>query len=139
MVSQVVRNSARALLLTLVAGAARSAPGEGESLLGGEYDGTVTARLLADVSEIAPGETFRAGVEISMAEGWHTYWENGGDAGLPTTIAWTLPEGFVAGPILWPVPNRYAEEGDVVTFGYADEVLLLTEITAGPAIPAGET
>jgi thiol:disulfide interchange protein DsbD len=136
--AQVVRNAA-ALLLAFAAAVAGAAPPDGEGLLPGEHDGAVTARLLADVSEIAPDATFRAGVEISMAEGWHTYWENGGDAGLPTTIEWTLPDGFTAGPILWPVPHRYAEEGDVVTFGYADEVLLVTEISAGRSIPPGET
>jgi thiol:disulfide interchange protein DsbD len=90
--------------------------------------GGVTARLLADAAATAPGDTFLVGIEIEMEKGWHTYWENGGDAGLPTTVEWKLPEGFSAGPILWPVPHRYAEEGDIVTFGYEDRVLLLTEI-----------
>ncbi len=88
----------------------------------------VTARLLADVEAAAPGTRFTAGVEIAMEPGWHTYWENGGDAGLPTTIEWKLPDGVTASGILWPVPHRYAEEGDVVTFGYAQRVLLLSEI-----------
>ena len=93
------------------------------------YAGAVTARLLSDAESIAPGVPFTVALEITMAPGWHTYWENGGDAGLPTSVEWTLPEGFEAGPLLFPVPHRYEEEGDLVTFGYADRVRLLTEIT----------
>ncbi len=102
------------------------------------YAGTVTARLLADVEALAPGQPFTVAVEIDMAEGWHTYWENGGDAGLATDVAWTLPAGFEAGPLQFPVPHRYEEEGDLVTFGYADRVRLLTEIRPPADLPAGE-
>lgn len=102
------------------------------------YAGTVTARLLAEVEAIAPGQPFTVAVEIDMAEGWHTYWENGGDAGLATDVAWTLPAGFEAGPLLFPVPHRYEEEGDLVTFGYADRVRLLAEIVPPAELPAGE-
>jgi thiol:disulfide interchange protein DsbD len=98
------------------------------------HEGAVTARLVSDVTAVSAGRPFLAAVDIRMAEGWHTYWENGGDAGLPTTVEWTLPDGFTAGPILWPVPHRYEEAGNLVTFGYADRVLLLTEITPPAAL-----
>lgn len=94
------------------------------------YADAVTARLFSDVESIAPGRLFTLALELKMAPGWHTYWENGGDAGLPTSVEWKLPDGFVAGPLLFPVPHRYEEEGDLVTFGYADRVILLTEVTA---------
>jgi thiol:disulfide interchange protein DsbD len=55
--------------------------------------------------------------------GWHTYWSNPGDSGLPTTIEWTLPQDFRAGPIAWPIPKRIAY-GPVVDYGYENEVLL---------------
>ena len=87
---------------TAQAGPASEAAGD---LLGDSpHAGTVRARLLSEVAEIGAGETFLVGVLIEMDSGWHTYWENGGDAGLPTTIEWTLPEGWSAGPILWPTP-----------------------------------
>ncbi len=65
-----------------------------------------------------------------MAPDWHTYWEYPGDAGLPTSIAWTLPDGFVAGPIQWPLPYRVVEPGDIEVYAYKDKVLLLTAIIA---------
>ena len=46
-----------------------------------------------------------------------------GNSGLPTTIEWTLPQGFKAGPIVWPTPKRIAY-GPVVDYGYENEVLL---------------
>ena len=40
-----------------------------------------------------------------MQKGWHTYWQNPGDSGLPTTLEWKLPAGVEAGPIEWPAPR----------------------------------
>jgi thiol:disulfide interchange protein DsbD len=128
------------LLLALRWGAAAAGAPEGETPGFGDDipRDAVTARLLADVASVAPGQPFDVGVEITMAPGWHTYWENGGDAGLPTSVEWELPEGFAAGPIRWPVPHRYEEEGDVVTFGYAERVLLVVEMTP-PARAGGDS
>ena len=69
---------------------------------------------------------------------WHTYWVNPGDAGLATKIAWVLPDGFAAGPIIWPHPQRLPV-GDLVNFGYENESLLITRMTAPPGIGAGQT
>ena len=54
----------------------------------------VKASLLADTTAIVPGKPFEVGVLLEMEPSWHTYWEYPGDAGLPTSISWTLPEGF---------------------------------------------
>jgi thiol:disulfide interchange protein/DsbC/DsbD-like thiol-disulfide interchange protein len=93
----------------------------------------VRAQLLADTNAIVPGQSFQAGLLLEMADGWHTYWEYSGDAGLPTTIQWQLPKGFTAGPIDWPVPEAKLEPGDIQTYAYGGRVLLLTTITP----PAG--
>jgi len=126
-------------VLVLAAGPGWALPPEGapgdEASADGIVPKGVTASLLSDAAATAPGDTFLVGIEIKMEEGWHTYWENGGDAGLPTSIEWKLPPGFTAGPILWPVPHRYAEEGDIVTFGYEDRALLLTEIIVAGNAP----
>lgn len=95
----------------------------------------VTARLITTSNAIAPGGTVLVGVHLHQEPGWHTYWKNGGDAGLPTEIAWELPEGWSASEILWPTPHRYVEAGDLTTFGYSDDPVLFAEITA----PAGAT
>lgn len=128
------------LALLLAASGALAAPGNesgGAFLGGGEHDGTVRASLLTEQAAIAPGSTFSVGIAITMEPGWHTYWENGGDAGLATSVEWTLPEGFSAGPIQWPLPHRYEDEGDIVTFGYARETLLIVDMTAPESVEPG--
>jgi thiol:disulfide interchange protein DsbD len=64
-----------------------------------------------------------------MAPHWHTYWKFSGDAGLPTEIKWNLPPGWKAGEIQWPIPFRLIDLGDIETYGYEKEVMLLQEIT----------
>jgi thiol:disulfide interchange protein DsbD len=89
----------------------------------------VKATLLADTSAIVPGKPFTAGLFLRMAPGWHTYWKFSGDAGLPTEIKWKLPPGWKVGEIEWPIPLKTNDPGDIQTYGYQDEVLLLQEIT----------
>lgn len=94
------------------------------------------ARMLSSVKTIQPGSTFLVGILLTMDPGWHTYWKNPGEAGLPTEIRWTLPKGFTAGGIQWPVPEKHLEAGDVLTYGYSTETMLLVPITAGTSMSA---
>jgi thiol:disulfide interchange protein DsbD len=64
-----------------------------------------------------------------MAPGWHTYWKFSGDAGLPTELNWKLPPGWKIGEIRWPIPVKTIDPGDIETYGYENEVLLMQEIT----------
>jgi thiol:disulfide interchange protein/DsbC/DsbD-like thiol-disulfide interchange protein len=110
----------RWILLPLLAIAAHAQVYQGKTL--------VTASLVSGTAGVVPGKPFEVGVLLEMAPGWHTYWEYPGDAGLPTSITWTLPEGFVAGPIQWPLPHRVVEPGEIEVYAYKDKVLLLTAI-----------
>jgi thiol:disulfide interchange protein len=89
----------------------------------------VKATLLADTSAVVPGKPFTAGLFLRMAPGWHTYWKFSGDAGLPTEIKWKLPPGWKVGEIQWPIPLKTNDPGDIQTYGYQDEILLMQEIT----------
>ena len=91
--------------------------------------------FVAEHASIQPGRPFRVGLQMEPERGWHTYWKNPGDAGLPLRIEWTLPPGFSAGPIEWPVPVRF-ETGPLVSYGYAGPVLLAVEITPPKTIQA---
>jgi thiol:disulfide interchange protein DsbD len=83
----------------------------------------VTASLVAETRSLVPGQPLHLALRQQIPPGWHTYWSNPGDSGLPTTIDWTLPRGFKAGPIMWPTPERFAY-GPVVDYGYEHDVLL---------------
>lgn len=89
----------------------------------------VKAELLADTTAIVPGKSFTAGLLLRMAPGWHTYWKFSGDAGLPTELKWKLPPGWKVGDIQWPIPLKTIDPGDIETYGYENEVLLMQEIT----------
>lgn len=96
-------------------------------------------KLLSSVQTIKPGTTFAVGILMSMDPGWHTYWKYSGEAGLPTRVHWKLPEGFSAGEIQWPLPHKYNESGDVLTYGYADENMLLVDVQAPANVKPGTT
>jgi thiol:disulfide interchange protein len=89
----------------------------------------VKAELLADTNAIVLGKPFTVGLLLRMAPGWHTYWKFSGDAGLPTELKWKLPPGWKIGEIQWPIPLKTIDPGDIETYGYENEVLLMQEIT----------
>jgi DsbC/DsbD-like thiol-disulfide interchange protein len=97
----------------------------------------VKASLVAEPDAVVPGRTLALGVRLRMEAGWHTYWRNPGDAGLPTRARWTLPDGFAAGELQWPVPERFAN-GPVASYGYSGEVLLPVEVRVPAMLAASE-
>ncbi len=96
----------------------------------------VDAELLPETTHAVPGEVLWTALRLDHVERWHTYWINPGDAGKPTEITWTLPEGVTAGAIVWPTPERFNLPGDLVDFGYTGEISLLIPLTL-PADFAG--
>ncbi|HYC05971.1 MAG TPA: protein-disulfide reductase DsbD domain-containing protein [Azospirillaceae bacterium] len=98
----------------------------------------VEAELSAEPAAVAPGQPFWVALTHRIRPGWHTYWINPGDSGLPTTIEWTLPQGWTAGPIVWPAPERHPV-GPLMNFGYHGEVHLLVQVTPAANAPAGGT
>ena len=89
----------------------------------------VQAKLIAESGEVAPGGAVTVALEESIKPGWHTYWSNPGEAGLPTEIKWSFPPGWKAGAIAWPYPKRLPV-GPLMQYGYEGKVWLLTTITA---------
>ena len=96
----------------------------------------VTASLIAEVHSVVPGRPFQVALRQQIEPGWHTYWSNPGDSGLPTSIEWALPPDFKAGQIVWPVPKRIAY-GPVVDYGYENEVLLPVSIDVPAKLAPG--
>ncbi len=89
----------------------------------------VQARLIAETGEIAPGGTVAVALEEIIRPGWHTYWINPGEAGLPSELKWSLPPGWRASAIGWPYPKRLPV-GPLMNYGYEGKVWLLTKLTA---------
>jgi thiol:disulfide interchange protein/DsbC/DsbD-like thiol-disulfide interchange protein len=98
----------------------------------------VEAELVAARTALTPGQPLTLALRLVMQRGWHTYWQNPGDSGLPTTIEWKLPPGIFAGGIQWPVP-QVLPVGPLVNFGYEGEVLLLVDVAVAPDFLSGKT
>jgi thiol:disulfide interchange protein len=102
------------------------------------HHGHVKADLLSEVQSIQPGRPFWVILRLRPDKGWHTYWKNPGESGLPTKIRWTLPDGFQAGPFQWPSPERIVAP-PVVSYGYEGEVFLLNRIVPPSNLRPGST
>src|SRR5271156_5256754 len=98
----------------------------------------VRAELVAEKASIAPAATLWVDLHLAIKPGWHVYWRNPGDSGLPTTIDWNLPSGFSAGGISWPVPEHFVQ-GGIGNYGYARSADLLVPITAPKTLVVGDT
>ena len=67
----------------------------------------VRAELMAYAPEgVVAGQAVWVGLELRHQPGWHSYWKNAGDSGLPTTLDFSLPEGVMARDIAWPIPQK---------------------------------
>lgn len=82
-----------------------------------------TIDLIAEQTFVQPGGPFWVGLDFQLEKGWHIYWTNPGDSGEPPRVRWNLPEGYQAGPLLWPIPQRI-EDHSLIDYGYQNEVLL---------------
>ncbi len=99
-----------------------------------EDETRVKARLVADTVAFESGSTFRLGVHFEIEDGWHIYWRNPGGAGLATDVQFELPDGFVAGPLQWPLPIAFIQSEGIPGYGYEDSVVLAAEVTVPPDI-----
>ena len=78
----------------------------------------------ASKGDVRAGDQWWVALELKHDPTWHTYWINGGDAGIPTTLQWDLPAGIEAGPIHW-APPQIVKMGQLEVYGYEGRCLLL--------------
>ena len=84
----------------------------------------VRAELMAYAPQgVVAGQPLWLGLQLKHQPGWHTYWKNSGDSGLPTQLEWSLPLGVQAGEIAWPLPKKLPL-GNLINYGYEGTVLL---------------
>lgn len=90
--------------------------------------------LVPSVTGVVPGKPFEIAVHFELESGWHIYWRNSGDAGLPPVMRWTLPEGFETGELQFPAPKREVSPGDIVTNILKGDPSLLVEVRPPAAV-----
>lgn len=90
-------------------------------------DANAAVRLIAG-SGRADGNRLRAGVEIKMTPGWHTYWRYPGDAGMPPRFDFAGSSNLAGVEVRYPAPHLLADEtGNSI--GYIDKVVFPMRVT----------
>ncbi len=87
-----------------------------------------TAQLVSNVDAVADNHSFWALLHIKTSPGWHAYWKNPGDSGIPPSLKWSLPGGMAAGKMVFQPPHRIVL-GDLANYGYDDNAYYLTPIS----------
>ena len=91
----------------------------------------IQPELVAEGPAVAGGEVELA-IVMRTRPGWHGYWLNPGDAGLPMAVEWQLPPGASVGPLRYPVPSRLTVAG-LMNYVYERDYALLARFK----VPAG--
>lgn len=128
----------RALMVAALAVFALAGPA-GAQLVKGERRAAV--ELISERAGVLPGETVFIGMKVTMNPGWHIYWRNAGDAGLPPELIVSEGSSIPAdalGDFLWPLPHLIpVVAGEIMDYGYDDVVVFPIPLTV-PADASGE-
>jgi len=89
-------------------------------------DARSAVRLLAG-AQPAVGGILRAGVEIRLKAGWHTYWRYPGDAGVPPKFDFGGSQNLKRAQVLWPAPQRIVDAGGS-SIGYLSDVIFPLQV-----------
>ena len=111
-------------------------PGSSFAFPGASGKAASTSKLVAELSTIAPGSSFSVALNLSHPDEWHSYYQNSGGIETSPSITWTLPDGFTAGPLQFPVPHVI----DGITgksFVYSGSPTFLVTITAPDDLQVG--
>jgi DsbC/DsbD-like thiol-disulfide interchange protein len=83
-------------------------------------------RLIAGMPD---EEGLLAGIEISLAPGWKTYWRMPGEAGIPPEFNWQQSQNLATTEVLFPAPHRFEDAGGE-GIGYKNVVVLPVRLQA---------
>ena len=88
----------------------------------------VEVALITAENWVAPGaSSISAGLDMSMTEGWKTYWRSPGEVGLPPEMDFSASDNVESFEILWPAPDRFTAFG-IQNFGYSGDIVLPVRI-----------
>lgn len=92
----------------------------------------VAVSLHASSADPAPGRTVMLALRFVPDAGWHGYWSNPGDSGLPPTVTWDVPAGVRVGALQHPAPDLLKVSG-LTSFVHGGQHVLLAPMV----VPAG--
>jgi len=80
-----------------------------------------SVRLIAGANK--KDAPLRAGIEIKMQPGWHTYWRYPGDSGVPPRFSFAGSDNIKSATVHFPAPVMFVDGGGT-SIGYRDAVIL---------------
>ena len=92
-----------------------------------QRENAIRPELVAEGPAVPGGEVELA-ILMHTKPGWHGYWINPGDAGLPMKIDWQLPAGTRLAPLRFPVPDRLTIAG-IMNYVYERDHAILTRLS----------
>ncbi|MBL4846074.1 MAG: hypothetical protein JKY65_11150 [Planctomycetes bacterium] len=92
----------------------------------------VKATLGSEHDALAPATRTTLVLRLAIKPGWHVYWQNPGDSGVPTQVTLTLPKGVTCPGVRWPAPKRLTHEDGSVDFAYEGQLVLLIPLEVEP-------
>jgi len=100
----------------------------------------IEAALFAETRAPAPGERTQIAIRMTPEPGWHGYWINPGDSGLPVSVEWETPSGVRFGELRHPAPTlldiqgiaSYVHEG---SFTVLTTMIVPSGLKQGTALP----
>ncbi len=75
-----------------------------------------------------------AAIQLTLADGWKTYWRVPGDAGIPPELSFDSSINVASVETIWPKPNVFDQNG-FTSIGYEEELILPILVT--PIRPEG--
>lgn len=99
-------------------------------------DRFIEVDLIAETAQPKPGERFWVGLRMVPKPGWHSYWTNPGEAGLPTLVEWTAPGGVQFGPLQHPAPTLIQVAG-IASFVHEGPHVLLSQVSLDRDVKPG--
>lgn len=72
-------------------------------------DGSAAMRLIAGTNQKG-ADRLRAGIELRLGPGWHTYWRYPGDSGVPPQFDFSGSQNLAAAKVSYPAPRLLADE-----------------------------
>jgi DsbC/DsbD-like thiol-disulfide interchange protein len=79
--------------------------------IAGAANSRIRAALAVESLEPKPGSTVRVAIRMTPEPGWHGYWQNPGDSGLPVTVRWEAPAGTRFSELQHPAPRLLSVQG----------------------------
>ena len=129
-----IRKRISSIAVFLAAMLAFAAPALAQATAKSEH---AEATLLLERSAATPGDPFLGALHLKLADGWHVYWKNAGDSGLPPSATWANSPTITTGEFRFPTPEAIPL-ATLMNYGYETEVTLPFEIRISPDAKPGD-